>query len=105
MDLGVLEGQTSGGLFSNSIFDPSVTGGTDHPPICPTTPSSPLPPTAVHLTVHSPYLATKEGDYFMSFRSLRSLNRMTNTWTTMSPFDDYHPTNLNIMFGQVGQIK
>ena len=24
MDLGVLEGQTSGGLFSNAIFDPSV---------------------------------------------------------------------------------
>ncbi len=26
MDLGVLEGQTSRGLFSNSIFDPSVIG-------------------------------------------------------------------------------
>ena len=26
IDLGVLEGQTSGGLFSDSIFDPSVIG-------------------------------------------------------------------------------
>ena len=26
MDLGFLEGQTSRGLFSNSIFDPSVIG-------------------------------------------------------------------------------
>ena len=31
MDLGVLEGQTSRGLFSNSIFDPSVIGATDDP--------------------------------------------------------------------------
>ena len=30
MDLGVLEGQTSRGLFSNSIFDPSVIGATVH---------------------------------------------------------------------------
>ena len=30
MDLGVLEGQTSRGLFSNSIFDPSVIGATAH---------------------------------------------------------------------------
>ena len=28
MDLRVLEGQTSRGLFSNSIFDPSVIGAT-----------------------------------------------------------------------------
>ena len=37
MDLGILEGQTSRGLFSNSIFDPSVIGankelGTDIAP-------------------------------------------------------------------------
>ena len=31
MDLGVLEGQTSRGLFSNSIFDPSVIGASVHP--------------------------------------------------------------------------
>ena len=31
MDLGVLEGQTSRGLFSNSIFDPSVIGAKLHP--------------------------------------------------------------------------
>ena len=31
MDLGVLEGQTSRGLFSNSIFDPSVIGASAHP--------------------------------------------------------------------------
>ena len=30
MDLGVLEGQTSRGLFSNSIFDPSVIGASGH---------------------------------------------------------------------------
>ena len=30
MDLGVLEGQTSRGLFSNSIFDPSVIGARPH---------------------------------------------------------------------------
>ena len=29
MDLRVLEGQTSRGLFSNSIFDPSVIGAND----------------------------------------------------------------------------
>ena len=28
---GVLEGQTSGGLFLNSIFDPSVIGASVHP--------------------------------------------------------------------------
>ena len=28
---GVLEGQTSGGLFSNSLFDPSVIGANIHP--------------------------------------------------------------------------
>ena len=31
MDLGVLEGQTSRGLFSNSIFDPSVIGANEQP--------------------------------------------------------------------------
>ena len=31
MDLGVLEGQTSRGLFSNSIFDPSVIGAIGYP--------------------------------------------------------------------------
>ena len=31
MDLGVLEGQTSRGLFSNSIFDPSVIGANGDP--------------------------------------------------------------------------
>ena len=30
MDLGVLEGQTSRGLFTNSIFDPSVIGANVH---------------------------------------------------------------------------
>ena len=30
MDLGVLECQTSRGLFSNSIFDPSVIGASVH---------------------------------------------------------------------------
>ena len=32
IDLGVLEGQISGGLFSDSIFDPSVIGATNHHP-------------------------------------------------------------------------
>ena len=30
MDLGVLEGKISRGLFSNSIFDPSVIGTIEH---------------------------------------------------------------------------
>ena len=30
IDLGVLEGQISGGLFSDSIFDPSVIGASVH---------------------------------------------------------------------------
>ena len=34
MDLGVLEGQTSRGLFSNSIFDPSVIGATAESAVC-----------------------------------------------------------------------
>ena len=34
IDLGVLEGQISGGLFSDSIFDTSVIGATVQPRVC-----------------------------------------------------------------------
>ena len=55
MDLGILEGQTRGDYFLNSIFDPSVNQCTHHPLIWPTVES--LPTTLAEALKHKNQLS------------------------------------------------